>query len=56
MIDDPMKGWVVNPALRQIKQEDGTILRYLAEFGLTPASRGKVIAPPAAEINPFDNL
>jgi P27 family predicted phage terminase small subunit len=54
--EDDMGKRVKNPACTVATAENATIARYCAEFGITPASRGKVIAPPPAEINPFENL
>jgi P27 family predicted phage terminase small subunit len=53
MVDDGMGRDEANKALAKIKQEDGTILRALAELGLTPASTGKVAAPADAKKNKF---
>ena len=54
--EDEMGKRVKNPACTVETAANATIARYCSEFGITPASRGKVVAPPAAETNPFDNL
>lgn len=55
-IYDPIKGMVPHPLLTKIPPENSIIARLLAEFGLTPASRGKVIAPKAPEKNRFEGF
>lgn len=55
-IDDPIKGMIPHPILTKMPPENNIIARLLSEFGLTPASRGKVIAPEKAQGNPFDSI
>jgi P27 family predicted phage terminase small subunit len=45
-----------NPACTIETAANATIKSYICEFGLTPATRGKVTAPTPTEINPFENL
>lgn len=54
--EDPMKGWVKNPACTVIVAENNIIARLLAEFGLTPASRGKVQGIPETKKNRFEGF
>jgi P27 family predicted phage terminase small subunit len=56
IFEDPVKGWTKNPACTVIVAENNTIARYLAEYGLTPASRGKVAAPTHAKKSRFADL
>lgn len=54
--EDEMGRRVKNPACTVESAANATIARYCAEFGITPASRGKVQAPAPVESNPFDSL
>ena len=54
--EDPMKGWVKNPACTVIVAENNIIARLLAEFGLTPASRGKVQGTPEQKKSRFSDF
>jgi P27 family predicted phage terminase small subunit len=56
IFEDPMKGWVKNPACTVVTAENQIIARLSAEFGITPASRGKVAAPQKDLGNPFDEF
>lgn len=55
-IDDPMKGMVPHPILTKIPPENNIIARLLAEFGLTPASRGKVQGTPEQKKSRFSDF
>lgn len=52
-IDDPVKGMIPHPILTKMPPENNIIARLLAEFGLTPASRGKVQGNPETKPNRF---
>lgn len=56
VIEDPVRGLIKNPACTVATAENNTIARLSAEFGLTSASRGKVIAPKAAKTNKFSEI
>jgi P27 family predicted phage terminase small subunit len=56
IFEDPEKGWVKNPACTVIVAENNIIARLSAEFGFTPASRGKVQAPAAEKKNRFEGF
>lgn len=56
VFEDPMKGWVKNPACTVATAENNIIARLSAEFGLTAASRGRVVSPPKGQANPFDEF
>ena len=43
----------VNPLVKVAESSLGLMLKFLAEFGLTPASRTKVTAAPEEANNPF---
>lgn len=53
MIDDPVKGMIPHPILTKMPPENNIIARLASEFGLTPASRGKVLAPADAKKSKF---
>ncbi|GAA5124626.1 phage terminase small subunit P27 family [Luteolibacter yonseiensis] len=54
--EDPVKGWTKNPACTVITAENNIIARLLAEFGLTPASRGKVQGPTEKKKSRFEGF
>jgi P27 family predicted phage terminase small subunit len=56
IFEDPVKGWTKNPAHTVIVAETNIQLRSLSEGGLTPASRGKVIALIDAKKSRFADL
>jgi P27 family predicted phage terminase small subunit len=56
IFEDPQKGWMKNPACTVATAENNIIARLSAEFGLTAASRGRVVAPPRGDVNPFDEF
>lgn len=56
IFEDPVKGWTKNPACTVIVAENNTIARLLAEFGLTPASRGKVQGIPETKKSRFEGF
>jgi len=56
MINDPMKGRIPHPIFTKMAPENNIIARLLAEFGLTPASRGKVQGTPDKKTNRFEGF
>lgn len=50
------RGWTRNPACLNQNGAAGTIAKLSAQFGLTPASRGKLKAPPKEEAGDFDDF
>ena len=47
------RGWVRNPACLNQNAAMGMILKFSQQFGLTPASRGKISGEPKKKENPF---
>lgn len=50
------RGFTRNPACLNQTGAAGTIAKLSAQFGLTPASRGKLKTPQKQEANPFESL
>lgn len=47
------RGLVKNPACQLAREYRAAVVRWSAEFGLTPSARGRIDAPAAAEVDPF---
>jgi len=56
LIAETERGMTKHPATTIQAQAALRILRFAAEFGMTPASRGRVKVEKAQETNPFDDL